>query len=271
MRHTSSIVLFLILLFVGSSCESDYRDIVFFSGDKPIYDPGTCDNLLSSVTVYLTKPEGTIIGLDGGNGDYSFLNSNKSVATAAFVKSESGYQRLLITPKARGGAVIEVRDGSGAAARLVVTVEDCMKLRYNKVDDLIYVSGEASDEQKNSIASAMTNFFPVKVGGRYEMLIDENETWEKGVLRVYPDISAEPVLGTYERIQGETAGADGFRFSYSGGVHLLYQGYHDKPFTKTSVIGPLYLWEDVTTICPISVPAGCTVYHGERLDLKVTE
>lgn len=268
MKHTSSIVLLLMLLFVGSACENDYRDIVFFSGDKPIYEIGTCDNLLSSVKIYLTKPEGTIIGLDGGNGDYSFLNSNKSVVSVAFVKSESGYQRLLLTPKSKGGAVIEVRDGSGAAARLVVAVEDCMKQVLVKQKESIYVEGNATSEQKAAIVAAMADMFPVKLGGRYELLIGEEETWEKGVLRVYTDISAKPIVGTYESISEKDQYWEGFRFSYDGKVHVLYRGDNDRPVTKMSVIAPLNLWEDVTDICPVTVPAGCKVYRGEELHLK---
>lgn len=268
MKHIFSIVLLLMLLFAASACEDDYRDIVFFSGDKPIYDPGTCDNLLSSVTVYLTKPEGTIVGLDGGNGDYSFLNSNKSVVSVAFVKSESGYQRLLLTPKSKGGAVIEIRDGSGAAARLVVEVEECMKQVLIKQKESIYVEGEATAEQKAAIVAAMADMFPVKLGGRYVLLIGEDETWEKGVLCVYKDVSAEPIVGTYESIWEDDLERSSFRFSYDGKVHVLYRGGYDKPATKMSPIEPMNLWEDVTDICPVTVPVGCTVYHGEELYLK---
>ena len=71
MKHIYSILMLISLLFVGTACEDDYRDMVFFTGDAPIYQIGTCDNLIGSVNLYLSKPEGIIVGVDGGDGNYS--------------------------------------------------------------------------------------------------------------------------------------------------------------------------------------------------------
>ena len=46
MRHIYSILILISLLFVGTACEDDYRDMVFFTGEAPIYQIGTCDNLI---------------------------------------------------------------------------------------------------------------------------------------------------------------------------------------------------------------------------------
>ena len=102
MRHIYSILILISLLFVGTACEDDYRDMVFFTGEAPIYQIGTCDNLIGSVNLYLDKPEGIILGIDGGDGDYSITNGDNTIVSAAFVKSENGYQRLLVTPKSMG-------------------------------------------------------------------------------------------------------------------------------------------------------------------------
>lgn len=268
MKRIYSVMALFLILFVGTSCEDDYHDIVFFTGAEPIYQVGTCDNLISLVTVYLTKPSGTIVGIDGGDGNYSFTNTNETVATASFVKDDNGYQRLLILPKEKGGAVIEVRDGSGASARLVVTVEECMKQILEKYEENIVVTGDATDEQKNEIALAMADMFSVKPGGRYELLVGDEDSWEAGVLRIHPDSSAEPIVGTYERILADEQHAGGYIFSYNDEEHLLYLGRKEGPVTRMSVMEHLFLWEDVTDICPVAVPEGCTVYHGECLKFR---
>ena len=123
MKHIYSILMLISLLFVGTACEDDYRDMVFFTGDAPIYQIGTCDNLIGSVNLYLSKPEGIIVGVDGGDGNYSIVNGEDAIVTAAFVKSESGYQRIQIIPKAEGETGITVRDGSGSSTLLRVKVD----------------------------------------------------------------------------------------------------------------------------------------------------
>ena len=127
------------LLFVGTACEDDYRDMVFFTGDAPIYQIGTCDNLIGSVNLYLSKPEGIIVGVDGGDGNYAIINGNDAVVTAAFVKNENGYQRILVTPKGIGESAITVKDGSGSSAMLRVKVDECVKLVWSKEKDGIVV------------------------------------------------------------------------------------------------------------------------------------
>ena len=37
MKHIYSILILISLLFVGTACEDDYRDMVFFTGEAPIY------------------------------------------------------------------------------------------------------------------------------------------------------------------------------------------------------------------------------------------
>ena len=48
MKYIYSILMLISLLFVGTACEDDYRDMVFFTGDAPIYQIGTCDNLIGN-------------------------------------------------------------------------------------------------------------------------------------------------------------------------------------------------------------------------------
>ena len=79
MRHIYSILMLISLLFVGTACEDDYRDIVFFTGDAPIYQVGTCGNMFSSTNLYLNKPEGIIVGVDGGDGNYSIVNGDDAI------------------------------------------------------------------------------------------------------------------------------------------------------------------------------------------------
>lgn len=38
------------------------------------------------MNLYQDKPEGIIVGVDGGDGNYVIINGNDAVVTAAFVK-----------------------------------------------------------------------------------------------------------------------------------------------------------------------------------------
>ena len=271
MKHIYSILMLISLLFVGTACEDDYRDMVFFTGEAPIYQIGTCDNLIGSVNLYQDKPEGIIVGVDGGDGNYVIINGNDAVVTAAFVKNENGYQRILVTPKGIGETSITVRDGSGSSAMLRVKVDECVKFVWYKAKDGIVVTGEVTEEQKKNIADAFTDFFTVKVGGRYEMIPDnESEMWQKGTLRVHPDNSAiAPFIGRYETVpvvEGEVERA-GLLFKYNDEEHLYRSGAFPE---TTRVLDKSYmdLWEDVTEVCPVEVPSGCKVYHVERLSIN---
>ena len=230
MKHIYSILMLISLLFVGTACEDDYRDMVFFTGEAPIYQIGTCDNLIGSVNLYQDKPEGIIVGVDGGDGNYVIING-------------------------------------GSSTLLRVKVDECLKLIWSKKKDGIVVTGEATEEQKKKIADAFTDFFTVKVGGRYEMIPDnESEMWEKGTLRVRPDDSAiAPMIGRYERgpvVDGEVERL-GLLFKYNDEEH--FYTFNGPDLTRMSVMEYMDFWEDVTEVCPVEVPVGCKVYHVERL------
>ena len=145
-------------------------------------------------------------------------------------------------------------------------VDECLKLVWYKVKDGIVVPGATEEQQKN-IADAFTDFFTVKAGGRYEMIPDnESEMLEKGTLRVHPDDSAiAPFIGRYERIPVVEDEKErlGLLFEYNGEKHLYT--FNGPDLTRTSVMEYMDFWENVTEICPVEVPAGCKVYHVERL------
>ena len=99
MRHIYTFLLLAILGLSMASCSDDKRDIVFFTGDAPIYQTGTCVNLISSVSLYPIKPEGENIGIDGGNGDYSIIGNTDEAVVAVVMTVSEKYKRLQITPK----------------------------------------------------------------------------------------------------------------------------------------------------------------------------
>lgn len=59
--------------------------------------------MFSSANLYLNKPEGIIVGVDGGDGNYSIVNGDDAIVTAAFVKVKVGTNvyRLFLKPKVR--------------------------------------------------------------------------------------------------------------------------------------------------------------------------
>ena len=66
MKKLYSLFALIALLFTASGCEDDYRSMVLFEGVEPIYQIGTCDNLVSNLSYYLSETnEDTVLGIDG--------------------------------------------------------------------------------------------------------------------------------------------------------------------------------------------------------------
>ena len=53
MKKLYSLFALIALLFTASGCEDDYRSMVLFEGVEPIYQIGTCDNLVSNLIIFL--------------------------------------------------------------------------------------------------------------------------------------------------------------------------------------------------------------------------
>ena len=49
MKKLYSLFALIALLFTASGCEDDYRSMVLFEGVEPIYQIGTCDNLVCPI------------------------------------------------------------------------------------------------------------------------------------------------------------------------------------------------------------------------------
>mgnify|MGYP000096217965 CR=1 FL=1 len=82
MKKLYSLFALIALLFTASGCEDDYRSMVLFEGVEPIYQIGTCDNLVSNLSYYLSETnEDTVLGIDGGDGSYNVINEHESVAS----------------------------------------------------------------------------------------------------------------------------------------------------------------------------------------------
>lgn len=55
MKKLYSLFALIALLFTASGCEDDYRSMVLFEGVEPIYQIGTCDNLVSIFLIIFLK------------------------------------------------------------------------------------------------------------------------------------------------------------------------------------------------------------------------
>lgn len=62
MKKLYSLFALIALLFTASGCEDDYRSMVLFEGVEPIYQIGTCDNLVSNLSYYLSETNEDIRG-----------------------------------------------------------------------------------------------------------------------------------------------------------------------------------------------------------------
>lgn len=267
MKKLYSLLTLILLLFTASGCEENYRSMILFEGVEPIYQIGTCDNQVSSLTLYLTNPDGIVLGIDGGDGNYSLNGVDAAVATVEFADDVNGYRRIRIVPKKEGVANVVVKDGSGGATMLKLEVKDCYKLYYH-VQDVAYIhTGEIDENSWEAIVNGLEQRMAMKKQGYY-MLIPVNpefSAWSSGELRVKADdLSQGFMKGTFEMIRQESLGTV-FRFSYNDEVHDFYF-YNPLAQSSTRESGQpsLVMYEDVTSYSPVALPAGCEIYRLEK-------
>lgn len=264
MRHFYSMVAILLFVLVAStSCEDDYRDMITFEGAEPIFGRDGGDNLVSSVTLYMTNPEGIVLGIDGGDGNYSL--GDASIATVAFSETQNGYSRIKITPKGEGVETIRINDGSGSYTLLRIVVRDRYKFYYFVEYTTFFHTGEIEENHWNQIKADLTSVLTVKDQGSYALIPENtNDSSERGELLVHPSgITEQVIMGTYEVIEGEN-GEGILCFRYNDEVHKFTRKSPENIVTKNSPIPPLVGYEDVTSLSPTSVPQGCKVYRAEH-------
>lgn len=251
MKKIYSLWALILLLFTASGCEEDYRSMVLFTGPEPIYQVGTCDNLISGCSFFLTEAEDMVVGIDGGDGNYQLINEHESVATATFTDDANGYRRIKIHPLASGETVVKVMDGEGDCAQLHVTVKN---RREAKLEKMAFEFGISADEHKEllgPIASALDNRAFVQKGGYYLLVPDATikSYFQKGMLEIYPTGREEkPLIGSYDTVpvEGEDGNMDSvWQFTYGDEKRLYYrtgQGHGNEV--------RFILVEDITSACP---------------------
>lgn len=252
MKQIYSILLLVLSIFCSTSCETsdEERDIIFFSGDTPIYETGTCTNLLSSLTLYTIRTEGARIGIDGGDGDYSLKSGNEEVATAVL---SSDKKAVILTPKALGNTTITVSDGNGKTAILPVKVVDYV-LDRPVISQQVLVSGNVTPERKAEIVAEEMKYFNVKIGGGYRFIPDKmTSDLESGQVIIY----AEKWGGVEKRIRykGTKNEMDGkeyrevtFDFVDISPMTYIYAYVRDLPPSRMNIPMPYYftLREDIS-------------------------
>lgn len=272
MKHFYSIILFALLLVIGTSCKDDEREIILFSGEAPIYETGGCDNLVTSVSLYTNRFESSTVGIDGGDGEYTVDNTDQTVATAELVSESNNYRRLKLTRKKLGETFVTVKDGSGKSAMLKVVVSE-FKYIWSVAQVGIAIKGTVTAEKKAEIEKAFKDTYPVPVGGRYELFPDSwSNPMEQGRLVIYlNDTAVEPIVGRYQikpvTIEGKEE--TGYFFTYNNKEYIYFRSYPMLPMGRS--VGPQFmdLAEDVTAICKetVSLPEGVIVYRVQRVNI----
>lgn len=267
MKHLHTLIALMFLLVAGTSCEDDYLDISLFTGAEPIYQQGTCTNLISSLRLYLTSPEGIVVGIDGGDGAYAVVAANPSVVKVQLTEEANGYQRMLVVPERAGETEILVTDESRRSARLQIWVQDCYNLTFEVGKrNFLYEGPEISDDEWITIQQGIDAQLSVRPEARYVLCASDEDDplWGGGVLQVYPDAEAdEAVEGTYEMAETDY-GHSGLLLCYNGEKHLLSPVSPIPPVdAKSSPIAPVLMWEEVTHLSPVALPEGGKVYQAE--------
>lgn len=207
MKKLYSLLTLAFLLLTASGCEDDYRSMVLFEGTEPIYQIGTCDNLVSSVLFFLSEKKEIVLGIDGGDGAYNLVNDHESVARVTFTEDMNGYQRIRIQPLAVGEALVRVTDGSGTGTQLRITVKPRREFKMKKMAFEYGISADAPSELLNEVIRALDGRPWLENGGYYLLVPDvDNSSFAigEGLLEIYPTGEEKtPLTGRYETIMAE--------------------------------------------------------------------
>lgn len=274
MKKLYSLFALLVLLFAASGCEDDYRSMVLFEGVEPIYQIGTCDNLVSSLSFYLSETEGeTVLGIDGGDGSYNVINEHESVASVTFTDDVNGYQRIKIHPLAAGETIVKVMDGSGESTQLRITVKSRRQYTMTKMAFEYGISNDAVTELLGGVAEALSGRPWLENGGYYVLVPDKgcSHFLEKGVLEIYPTGKEEkPLMGRYDTVpvedeDGKTYGL--WQFTYNGEQRFFTRTSMGNEGSSVVICG---LAENVTPFCPPGLlPEGVLAIYREMFKLRM--
>jgi hypothetical protein len=274
MKKLYSLFALIALLFATSGCEDDYRSMVLFEGVEPIYQIGTCDNLVSFLSFYLSETEGeTVLGIDGGDGSYRVINEHESVASVTFTDDVNGYQRIKIHPLAEGETIVKVMDGSGESTQLRITVRSRRQYTMTKMGFEYGISGDAPTELLGEVSEELSNRPWLENTGYYVLVPDKecSNFLEKGVLEIYRTGKEDkPLVGRYDTVPVEDEDGDTYalwQFTCNGEQRL---------FTRTvtgnegSSVVKCVLAENVTPFCSSGLlPEGVLVIYREKFTVRM--
>lgn len=264
----------IVLLFVASGCEDDYRSMVLFEGVEPIYQIGTCDNLVSSLSFYLSETEGEmVLGIDGGDGSYNVINEHESVASVTFTDDVNGYQRISIRPLSAGETIVKVLDGSGESAQLRIAVRSRRQYTMVKMGFEYGISSGAPTELLDDVSETLSNRPWLEDTGYYVLVPDKDcsNHIEKGVLEIYSTGKEdEPFVGRYDTVLVEDEDGDTYalwQFTCNGEQRLFTRTFSGK---ESISVAKCVLAENVTSFCPSGLlPEGVLVIYREMFTVRM--
>lgn len=272
MKKLYSLLTLAFLLLTVSGCEDDYRSMVLFSGTEPIYQIGTCDNLVSSVLFFLSEKKEIVLGIDGGDGAYNLVNDHESVARVTFTEDMNGYQRIRIQPLAVGEAVVRVTDGSGTGTQLRITVKARREFKMKKMAFEYGISADAPSELLNEVIKALDGRPWLENGGYYLLVPDvDNSSFAigEGLLEIYPTGKEKtPLTGRYETVvaddeEGKTNTM--WQFTCNGETRIYTRTFSGGGGAEAKCI----LLENVTPFCPEGLlPEGVMAVYREKFLLS---
>nr|WP_302829837.1 hypothetical protein [uncultured Bacteroides sp.] len=274
MKDVYTIIALVCLMLVGAGCQEDYRDMVIFEGVEPIYQIGTCSNLVSSVTLYITDTEEIVLGIDGGDGNYNLFNEHESVAAVTFDEDVNGYRRIKVQPLAAGQTVLRITDGSGTDTKLYITVKNRHEYKMKKMACEYAISDGAPMDLLANVQKALAERPWLKDNGYYLLIPDEGASsfGEKGVLEIYSEGKENvPLIGRYDTIpvedeEGNTQPV--WQFTYGNEKRLYIRTLSSGGSNTVRCV----LAENITEFCPSGLlPDGVTVVLRELFSLRMEE
>lgn len=205
--------------------------------------------------------------LQGGDGNYKIESGNKEVVTAEMISSID----FRLEAKNIGETTVTIIDNSQNTLTLSVSIEYESHSFVIKSHDVFITGDDLTENEKKAIREEQLAEIPVKVGGGYEFIFTDYKTG-KGKAIFYPEkFGSNGTETTFQRkdisIEGSEITAWGYEVVISDEKRLFVMNKYS-PSTKSDMLVPIALFEDVTSKIQIEYPEAEAVFTAQVIEIK---
>ena len=198
-KTLSSILLLSLSFFCITSCSEDES-----------LDPIALDVEDNSVVLTYPNSSGYTIDITGGDGNFTASCSDPAVFNVEVFKNWEG---ISLTPKSIGEATITITDQSNNSYTLKAIAAYYEFRIIIGEQDVVVVGDKITPAQKKEIEEKAMLTFPVKEGGQFVLIYNNEEDNNKGQAFIYSDMNDKQGVETIFELKevGESGSPSSYR------------------------------------------------------------